>query len=396
MLSKELPSSAAMSDTKALKIKAIRDSDNNLLCVEADGAFVEMLHRVQHIPMGTLAKLAADDEEDNAFARLQTSMANVRGQSFRDADARSEGAMAEDTSVDLQGLIDGAKAKSTDLEVVTTNNLEGSSKRIPFRLTNERNTWTEGVAFCGVGESFEVAIKYESDTIPLVMLGVVPDDDDLVNKMKDGITTYSSLGCFLYINGTDTFYTYPKESAICLPKGTGCAEVRMRFKSSPHPLLEYCLQGGEWRTYPQEKFSTYIPSPLPKCCPVILLRKNGNKKSLTVTEVSGSAQQHPVVCSNDKSYLVTRDMEVLENGSFSSTIQLLRRFHISDLSNLRVESARFGEDELRRLIKAVFRGEQDLFSEALPALTSDSSGAKTDVDDETDTTATSVSGQDFF
>ena len=57
-----------------MKIQTVRNDKDDLLFVESDADFVDVLAKIQHLPIGALATIA---NAVNAFATLQESCADL-------------------------------------------------------------------------------------------------------------------------------------------------------------------------------------------------------------------------------------------------------------------------------------------------------------------------------
>ena len=102
-------------------------------------------------------------------------------------------------------------------------------------------------------------------------------------------------------------------------------------------------------------------------CPTILLSPNNGVHSLVVNRVSrrNTSLVPPQIVSSSANFLVANNMEILESGSLYTMLNLMKRFGISDLSQLKMEEVEFGPEELRRMIAALIAGERDLLTSAL-------------------------------
>ena len=330
--------------------------------MESRGDFVDLLLHLTKIPVGSLSLLADGTGGAGAVASIQRSARAMSESMFKDEASLREEAWDNDIEMGIEDMLGGQREEVK----VVTGNAQCGDTAAPYRVTFEADkSWNHGIAFRGTGKCFEVSIEY-TDQTPHFMFGILPDDDNLIQRLSQGGSTFRSHGHFLYNGTPDTFLLYPGESVFSLTNGNGPHQLRMRFDHDPRPKLEYSLCGGPWVEV--DNPMKHMSDQNIEVCPAILLSSNNGVHSLVVKHVSWrntSVFILPQIISSSANFLVTNNMEIFKSGSLHTMLNLMTRFGISDLSKLKMEEVEFGPEELRRMIAALIAGEKDFLTSAL-------------------------------
>ena len=344
-----------------MKIRSVCDGDGKVLFVESRGDFVDLLLHLTKIPVGSLPLLADGTGGAGAVASIQRSARAMSDSMFKDEASLREEAWENDIETGIEDMLGGQREEVK----VVTGNAQCGDTAAPYRVTFETDkTWDHGIAFRGTGKCFEVSIEY-TDQTPHFMFGILPDDDNLIQRLSQGGSTFRSHGRFLHNQTPDTFLLCPGYSAFSLTNGNGPRQLRMRFERDPRPKLEYSLCGGPWVEV--DNPMKHMSDQNAEVCPTILLSPKNGVHSLVVNHVSrrNTSLVPPQIVSSSANFLITNNMEILESGSLHTMLNLMTRFGISDMSQLKMEEVEFGPEELRRMIAALIAGERDLLTSAL-------------------------------
>ena len=175
---------------------------------------------------------------------------------------------------------------------------------------------------------------------------------------------YSIYGFFLHLYDGSTCYPAGRSMGTNIYSNQAAAEgkeFKMRFDYPSH-TLEYSYAGGGW--IKATNIDGYISQQGTKVVPVISC---SHSNSLTVSVKPGGpsdADNADIYFKKGSTFLVSKELEVADSSTFSSHIQLLQRYKVSNVLKLKTTTVNFGTTHLKQLINAILAGKSNVLEMA--------------------------------
>ena len=357
-------------DSVTMQVKVTRKDNGDFLFVEANSDFVNMIYNLQQISIGSLVAMTADSASDNdnpnAIQAFRETSSNLPEHLLVNSDD-GEGNKMPPSPLSLKDLLTEKPTPSLTIplvEVMTSNmtctSIAGRGGTACFTCTGQRfNGDNNNVAFRNLGDSFEVAITLPSNRA--MMFGILPDDTSLQSKLGTCIM-YKSYGFFLYLHDGN-----PGDEAL----GTGVygiraaaagKEFKMRF-DYPNHTLEYSYDDGGWIKATNIYDYGGIQNGT-KVVPVIVCNHNQPFLVAVKSRETSDAVNTGIYFKKGSTFLVSKELEVADSSTFSSHVQLLQRYKVSNVLKLKTTTVNFGTTHLKQLINAILAGKSNVLEMA--------------------------------